>query len=182
MEGSLHTGKTISNMFMGVGWLTIITWVIIPCAKGYIEFVLQINQDDIEENRGKYFGVAMWLPPKVNRSPSYEIAQVLHGFSVFTCAMCISGCYMSMLAVMYHTASHFSMLVDLIEELDVISSASSQSRPQCVRKRPEGEDVRQKLHTEDAGNEGSQRLIVDSDTQLYQHLVLCTKYHQQIIE
>jgi hypothetical protein len=76
------------------------------------------------------------------------------------------------------------MLVDLIEELDVIHvlSASSQSEPQYVRKRREGEDVGQKFHNEDAGNEGSQRLIADRDTQLYEHLVLCTKYHQQIIE
>jgi hypothetical protein len=74
------------------------------------------------------------------------------------------------------------MLVDLIEEFDVILSASNQSGPQCVRQRREGEDVGQKLHGKDAGNEGSQRFVVDRDTQLYQHLVLCTKYHQQIIE
>jgi hypothetical protein len=182
MEGSLFVAKIITTVFMGVGWITVITWAVIPCAKGYIEFVLQINQDDIEENRGKYFGVAMWLPPKVNRSPMYEITQVLHGLSVFTCAMCISGCYISMLALMYHTASHFRMLVDLIEELDVILPASNQSGPQCVRQRREGEDVGQKLRCEEAGNEGNQRLIVDRDTLLYQHLVLCTKYHQQIIE
>jgi hypothetical protein len=182
MEGSLYVGKMITNVFMGVGWIVVITWVTIPCAKGYIEFVLQINQDDIEENRGKYFGLAMWLPPKVNRSPTYEITQILHGLSIFSCAMCLTGCFISMLGLIYHTASHFSMLVDLIEELDVILSASSQSGPQYVRKRREGEDVGQKLHSEDAGNEGSQRLIVDRDTQLYEHLVLCTKYHQQIIE
>ncbi|PNF41837.1 hypothetical protein B7P43_G16046 [Cryptotermes secundus] len=172
----------ITNVFMGVGWLTLVTWAIIPCAKGYIEFVLQMNQDDIEENRGKYFGIAMWLPPKVNRSPMYEITQVLHGFSVFTCAMCVSGIYISMLALMYHTASHFSMLVDLIEELDVIISESIQSGPQWVRQRREGEDVGQTLRCKDAGKEGSQRLIVDRDTLLYQHLVLCTRYHQQLID
>lgn len=182
MEGSLYVGKMITNVFMVVGWLTVVTWAIIPCANGYIEFVLQINQDDIEENRGKYFGIAMWLPLKVNRSPMYEITQVLHGFSIFTCAMCISGSYISMLALMYHTASHFSMLVDLIEELDVILPESNQSGPQCVRQRREGEDVGQKLRCQDAGKEGSQCLIVDRDTLLYQHLVLCTRYHQQLIE
>jgi hypothetical protein len=180
MEDSLYIGKIISNVFMGVGWMTVFTWVIVPFTKGYIEYLLQVDQDDVEENRGKYFGVAMWLPPEVNKSPIYEITQFLHGFSVFTCAMCISGCYMSMLALMYHTASHFSMLVDLIEELNVI--CPTKSGLQCVHTPQEGRDVGHVLHTEDAGNEGSQRLAVDRDKQLYQHLVLCIKYHQQIIE
>lgn len=175
MENSLHIGKIMSNVFMGVGWVTLMTWAIIPCTKGYIESFLRINQDDIEENRGKYFGVAMWLPQNVNKSPTYEITQILHAFSVFTCAMSISGCYMSMLALMYHTATHFSMLVDLIAEFEVILSASS-----CETQ--EGVDVGKRSLTENAGNEGSQRWMVDRDTQLYQHLVFCIKYHQQIIE
>jgi hypothetical protein len=175
MENSLHVGKVISNVFMGVGWITVITWAIIPCTKGYIEWFLRMNQDDVEEYRGKYFGVAMWLPSDVNTSPTYEITQILHGFSVFTCAMSISGCYMSMLGLIYHSASHFNMLVDLIEEFDVIGSGSSRE-PQV-----DG-DIGKRLLTGEAGNEGNQRLTVDRDTQLYQHLVLCTQYHQQIIE
>jgi hypothetical protein len=182
MESSLYFGKIISNVFIGLGWMVVLMWSIIPCAKGYIEFVLQINQDDIEENSGKYFGFSMWLPPGVNKSPTYEIAHILHGFSVFTCAMRISGCYMSMLGLMYHTASQFEMLVDLIGEFDVMCSADSQTEPQCVCETQEGEDVGQEVHTEDAAKEGTQRLIANRDTQLYQHLVLCAKYHQQIIE
>jgi hypothetical protein len=181
MEESLSTGKLISNMFLGAGCVTVFIWVVIPTMKGYIEFILQINQEDIEHNHGKYFGLAMWFPSNVNKSPFYEIAQILHGFTVFTGVLNITGWYMAMLGLMYHTASHFSMLVDLIEDINIIFPAKKESEQECLHA-SQGKEYIDKFHAEDVSDEGSQHLTLQTATLLHKYLMPCIKYHQEITE
>jgi hypothetical protein len=181
MEESLYTGKLISNTFLGVGWVTVFIWVVIPTVKGYIEFLLQINQEDIEYNRGKYFGLAMWFPSNVNKSPVYEIAQILHGITVFTGVLNITGWHLAMVGLIYHTSSQFSMLVDLIEDLNLIYSANKESKQECVHAN-QGKQYVGQFHTEDVSDEEGQHLVLDTSTLLYKHLMTCTKYHQEIIK
>jgi hypothetical protein len=181
MEESFYTGKLISNMSFGAGMMTVFIWVVIPSVKGYVEFLLDINQEDIEQNRGKYFGLAMWFPSNVNKSPVYEIAQILHGFTVFTGVLNITGWYLAMLSLMYHISSHFKMLVNLIEDAGVICSEHRSSEQQPVPTVQRSINVGQ-LHIEDDCGEGSQRLVADRDTRLDRYLISCVKYHQEIIE
>lgn len=175
MEESLYTGKLISNTFLGVSCVTVFIWVVIPTIKGYIEFILQINQEDIEHNHGKYFGLAMWFPSNVNKSPFYEIAQILHGVTVITGVLNITGWFIAMLGLMYHTASHFSMLVDLIEDINIIFSTKKESEQHCLHT-PQRKQYRDERHAEDESDEESQHLA-----QLHKYLTSCIKYHQEII-
>jgi hypothetical protein len=181
VEESLYTGKLISNMSLGAGCLTIFIWVVIPCVKGYIEFILQINQEDTECNHGKYFGLVMWFPSNVNMSPFYEIAQILHGITVFTGVFNITGWYMAMLGLMYHTATHFSMLVDLIEDTNIIFSAKEESEQKCLHA-SQGKEYIGKFHAEDVSRDGSQHLALQRAMLLHKYLMPCIKYHQEIIE
>jgi hypothetical protein len=181
LDESMFIGKLISDISLYCGYVTIFIWVVIPSAKGYVEYMLEINQEDSEHNRGKYFGLAMWLPSNVNKSPIYEIAQILHGITVFTGVLNITGWYTAMLALIYHASAHFSMLVDLIDDVSIRCSAKNFSQQQlefttrgCV-----SED---QLHSEDTSDEDSKHLSIKRDAELFQYLVPCIEYHQEIIK
>jgi hypothetical protein len=105
----------------------------------------------------------------------YEMAQILHGFSFFTGALSITGCYMAMLALIYHTSSHFSMLVNLIDDIGIrVSTKNLSDQRLCLRA--------DQLHIEDTSDEDSQHLPKDTDSELSQYLVRCIEYHQEIIK
>ena len=175
LEDSISLGKRLSNIFMYCSYMTIFLWTIIPCVKGYVEYILQINQEDIEHNRGKYFGLAMWFPSNVNKSPTYETAQILHGITVFTGVLNITGWYTAMFTLIYHTSSHFSMLVDFIDAISIRFSAKKLSdQRECVKT--------DQLHIEDMPDEDSQHLPTERDSELCQYLGRCIEYHQEIIK
>jgi len=175
LEQSMFLGKLIADMFLYCAYMTIFIWVIIPCVKGYIEYIFQFDQEDIEHKRGKYFGLSMWFPSNVNQSPIYETAQVVHGITVFTGVLNITGWFMAMFALIYHTSSHFSMLVDLIDDIGIrFSTKKLSDRSQCV--------IADQLHIEDTPDENSQHLPIERDSELNQYLVRCIEYHQEIIK
>jgi hypothetical protein len=167
LEKSMFLGKLIADMFLYCAYMTIFIWVIIPCVKGYVEYIWQFNQEDNERNRGKYFGLTMWFPSNVNKSPIYETAQILHGIALFTAVLNITGWYMAMLGLIYHTSSHFSMLVDLIEDIGIrFSTKKLSDKKQCLSAN--------QLYIEDTP--------IDSDSELSQYLSRCIEYHQEIIK
>jgi hypothetical protein len=175
LEESVFLGRQFANMFLYCAYMTVFIWVIIPFVKGYVEYIWQFNQEDIQRNRGKYFGLSMWFPSNVNKSPIYEIAQILHGITVFTGVLNITGWYMAMLALIYHTSSHFGMLVDLIDDIGIrFSTKKLTDKRQCLRA--------DQLHIEDKPNENSQHLPIGTDSELSQYLVRCIEYHQEIIK
>jgi hypothetical protein len=136
--------------------MKIFIWVIIPCVKGYVEYIWQFNQEDNEYNLGKYFGLAMWFPSNINKSPIYETAQILHRIPVFTAVLNITGCYIAMLALIYHTSSHFSILVDLIDDIGIRFSTKNFSvQRQCLRA--------DQVHIEYGPDEDSQHLPQEKD-------------------
>jgi hypothetical protein len=155
--------------------MTIFIWVVIPCVKGYVEYIWQFNQEDNEYNRGKYFGLTMWFPSNVNKSPIYETAQILHGISFFTGALNNTGWYMAMLALIYHTSSHFIRLADLIDDIGIrFSSKNLSDRKQCLRA--------DQVHIEYTPDEDSQHLPIQRGFELNQYFLRCIEYHQEIIK
>jgi hypothetical protein len=115
------------------------------------------------------------VPIEVNKSPIYEIAQILNEITVFTGTFNLTGWYMAMLALIYHTSSHFSMLVDLIDGIGIrFSTKYLSDQRQCLRA--------DELHIEDKSDEDSQHLPKDTDSELSQYLFRCIQYHQEIIK
>jgi hypothetical protein len=175
LEESMFLGKLIADVLLYCAYTLFFTWVIIPWGKGYVEYIWQFNQEDNGHNRWKYFGLAMWFPSNVNKSPIYEIAQIVQGIAGFVGVFNITGWYMAMLGLIYHTSSHFSMLVDLIDDIDMKFSTKKRSdQRQCFRAN--------QLHIENTSDEDSQHLPKDTDSGLSQYLVRCIEYHQEIIK
>jgi hypothetical protein len=82
---------------------------------------------------------------------------------------------MAMLALIYHTSSHFSMLVDLIDDIGIrFSTKNLPDQGECLRA--------DQLQIEDTSHEISQLLPKDTDSELSQYLLRCIQYHQEIIK
>ncbi|KAJ9578506.1 hypothetical protein L9F63_005235 [Diploptera punctata] len=101
---------------MGLCFLVEIAWGVIPCAIGYIEYIID-PEAEIEE-KGKYFGLAMWLPENVNKSPNYELMHIFHFIAVYTVVSNITGCYMTMFVLAFHTTTLFKVLCAAFEDVD----------------------------------------------------------------
>jgi hypothetical protein len=171
----MFLGKLIADMSLYGAYTLIFTWTIIPCVKGYVEYIWQFNQEENEHNRGKYFGLTMWFPSNVNKSPIYEIAQIIHGITVFTVVLRVTAFHLAMLALIYHTSSHFSMFVDLIVDIGIrFSTKNLSDQRECLKAN--------QLHIEDTSDEDSQHLPKDTDNELSQYLVRCIQYHQEIFK
>ena len=109
----------------------------------------------------------MWFPSNVNKSPIFEIAQILHGITAFTGVLNITGSFMVMLGLIYHTSSHFRMLVDLIDDIGIrFSTKKLSDQRQCLSA--------DQLYIEDTP--------IDADSELSQYLLRCIEYHQEIIK
>jgi hypothetical protein len=82
---------------------------------------------------------------------------------------------MAMLALIYHTSSHFSMLVDLIDDIGIrFSTENLSDQRQCLRA--------DQFHIEDTYVEDSQHLPKETEPELSQYLVRFIQYHQEIIK
>jgi hypothetical protein len=82
---------------------------------------------------------------------------------------------MAMLGLIYHTSSHFSMLVDLIDDIGIrFSTKKLSDQRQCLSA--------DKLHIEDMPDEVIQHLPIERDSEVSQYLVRCIEYHQEIIK
>jgi hypothetical protein len=53
LEESMFLGKLTADMFLYCAYMTVFIWVIIPCVKGYVEYIWKFNQEDTERHRGK---------------------------------------------------------------------------------------------------------------------------------
>jgi hypothetical protein len=175
LEESIFLGKLMAYIALYVAYMEIFVWLIIPCVKGYVEYIWQFNQEDNEYNRGKYFGLKIWFPSNVNKSPINETAQILQGITLFTGVLNITGWYTVILVYIFHTSTYFNMLVDLIDVIGIRFSTKNLSfQKQCLR-----ED---QLRIEDTSDEDSQHLPIERDFELSQYLLRCIEYHQEIIK
>jgi len=80
-----------------------------------------------------------------------------------------------MLALIYHISSHFTTLVDLIDDIGIRFSTKKLS---VQRQRMRADQ----LHIEDTSEEDSELMPIERDSDLYQYLLRCIEYHQEIIK
>jgi hypothetical protein len=97
------------------------------------------------------------------------------GITVFTGVLSNTGWYMAMLALIYHTFSRFSMLVNLIDDIGIrFSTKNLSDQRRCLRA--------DQLHIEDTSDEDSQHLPIERGFEVSQYLLRCIENRQEIIK
>jgi hypothetical protein len=108
----------ITWILLGLCFTVETAWGCIPFILGYVEYLTDAEQRDLTNDKGRYFGLAMWLPENVNKSPTYELTHVFHFIAVYTVVSNITGCYMLMFALAFHTTTQFKILCAAFEDVD----------------------------------------------------------------
>jgi hypothetical protein len=118
LEEASRKSAVITRALLGLCFTVEIAWGCVPCILGYVEYLTDDEPRDLTNDRGRYFGLAMWLPENVNKSPVYELMHVFHLIAVYTVVSNITGCYMLMFAFAFHTTTQFKILCAAFEDVD----------------------------------------------------------------
>jgi hypothetical protein len=118
LDEASRKSAVITWTLMGLCFTVQAAWGCIPCILGYVEYLTDTEPRDLTNDRGRYFGLTMWLPENVNQSPTYEFMHVFHMIAVYTVVSNITGCYMLMFAFAFHTTTQFKILCAAFEDVD----------------------------------------------------------------
>ncbi|PSN33450.1 Odorant receptor 9 [Blattella germanica] len=110
--------KIITCLMLGLCFLVEAAWGVIPGMIGYIEYFIKTEEELANNEKGKYFGLAIWLPDNVNKSPTYEMVHCFHFIAVYTVVSNITACYMTMFMFAYHTTTIFKLTCAAFEDAD----------------------------------------------------------------
>ena len=118
LEDAAKKSAVITWTLLGLCFTVETAWGGIPFIMGYVEYFTDAEPRNLSNDRGRYFGLTMWLPENVNQSPTYELMHVFHFIAVYTVVSNITGCYMLMFAFAFHTTTHFKILCAAFEDVD----------------------------------------------------------------
>jgi hypothetical protein len=119
LKDASRKSAIITWALLGLCFTVEFAWGCIPCILGYVEYFTNDEPRDLTNDRGRYFGLTMWLPENVNKSPTYELMHVFHFIAVYTVVSNINGCYMLMFAFAFHTTTQFKILCAAFEDVDI---------------------------------------------------------------
>jgi hypothetical protein len=120
LEKASRKSSVITRALLALCFTVEIAWGCIPCITGYVEYLTDDEPRNLTNDRGRYFGLTMWLPENVNKSPTYEFMHVFHVIAVYTVVSNITGCYMLMYAFAFHTTTLFKILCAAFEDVDIV--------------------------------------------------------------
>ena len=108
----------ITWTLLGLCFTTEAVCLVVPFIMGYVEYFTDAETRNLTSDRGRYFGIKMWLPEDVNKSPTYELMQIFYVISVHAVAINITGCYILMFAFAFHTTTLLKILCAAFEDVD----------------------------------------------------------------
>jgi len=118
LEEAAKKAAVITWILLGLCFTVETAWGGVPFIMGYVEYFTDAEPKNLTNDRGRYFGLAMWLPENVNQSPTYELMHVFHFMSVYVVVSYITGCYMLMFAFAFYTTTHFKILCAAFEDME----------------------------------------------------------------
>jgi hypothetical protein len=118
LEKAAKKSAVITWSVLGLAFSVQTSWAGVPFITGYVDYFTDAEPKNVTNDRGKYFGMTMWLPENVNQSPTYELMHAFHFMAVYTAVSNITACYMLMFAFAFHTATQFKILCAAFEDMD----------------------------------------------------------------
>ena len=118
LEEAAKKSAVITWTLLGLCFTVETAWGGAPLIMGYVEYFTDVEPRNLTIDRGRYFGIKMWLPENVNQSPTYELMHVFHFIAVHAVVSNITGCYMLMFAFAFHTTTLFKILCAAFEDVD----------------------------------------------------------------
>lgn len=119
-----------------VWWVVLFAWGVLPMAIRYFD-ILTSNEQKTDESLDsrdeylKYFGLILWLPPNVDKFPTYELVYTFNFLATYAVSSCFTAAHVVFFIFMYNISTHFKILTACIESIDEIFPQTMEPTNEC---------------------------------------------------
>ena len=119
-----------------VWWVVLFAWGVLPIAVRYFD-ILTSNEQKTDESLDsrdeylKYFGLILWLPPNVDKFPTYELVYTFNFLATYAVSSCCTAAHTVFFIFMYNISTHFKILTACIESIDEIFPQTMETTNEC---------------------------------------------------
>jgi len=70
LDEAAKKSAVITSTPLGLCFTTETVWMVVPFIMGYVEYFTNTEPRNLTNDKGRYFGIKMWLPEDFNQSPT----------------------------------------------------------------------------------------------------------------
>jgi len=80
----------------------------------------------------KYFGLILWLPPNIDKFPTYELVYMYNFLATYAVSSCCTAAHAVFFIFMYNVSTHFKILTSCMESIDEIFPLIMETTNECT--------------------------------------------------
>jgi hypothetical protein len=124
-------------------WIMIIVWFVVFFAWGVLPLIVRYydiltsTEQRTEESLDsrdeylKYFGLLLWLPPNIDKFPTYELVYAFNFLATYAVSTCFTAAHAVFFIFMYNISTHFKILTSCLESIDEIFPQTMETTNEC---------------------------------------------------
>jgi len=119
-----------------VWWVVLFAWGVLPMAVRYFDILTSTEQKtyeslDSRDEYLKYFGLILWLPPNIDKFPTYELVYTFNFLATYAVSCCCTAAHAVFFIFMFNISTHFKILTACIESIDEIFPQTRETTNEC---------------------------------------------------
>jgi len=135
-EASKHA-SIVTWIILIVWFVVFFAWAVLPMTVRYFDILTSTEQNtdeslDSRDEYLKYFGLILWLPPNIDKFPTYELVYTYNSLATYAVSSCCSAAHTVFFIFMYNISTHFKILTACIESIDdIFPQTMETTKQQC---------------------------------------------------
>jgi len=134
-EASKHA-SIVTWIILTVWCVVLFAWGVLPITVRYFDILTSTEQktDESLDSRDeylKYFGLILWLPPNIDKFPTYELVYTFNFLATYAVSICYTATNTVFFIFMYNISTHFKILTACIESVDEIFPQTMETTNEC---------------------------------------------------
>ena len=118
-------------------WLVVLfAWGVLPMIVRYFDILMSTEKKteeslDSRDEYLKYFGLILWLPPNIDKFPTYELVYAFNFLATYAVSICFTAANTVFFIFMYNISTHFKVLTACVESTDEIFPQTMETTNEC---------------------------------------------------
>jgi len=119
-----------------VWWVVLFAWGVLPMTVRYFDILTSTEKKtyeslDSRDEYLKYFGLILWLPPNIDKFPTYELVYTFNFLATYAVSCCCTAAHAVFFIFMFNISTHFKILTACIESIDEIFPQKMETTNEC---------------------------------------------------
>jgi len=119
-----------------VWWVVLFAWGVLPMTVRYFDILTSTEQNtdetlDSRDEYLKYFGLMLWLPPNIDKFPTYELVYTFNFLATYAVSCCCTAAHTVFFIFMHNISTHLKILTACIESIDEIFPQTMETTNEC---------------------------------------------------